>query len=129
MNRKSRILAFVVGIALIGTLIVLRMPVSLWGGIQVTIQNTGNQPLRAVRLHVTGATYDLGDIAAGKTAEAIVRATSESGLEIEFTDTNGRNNRLNAGGYFESGYRGTIRVSIKDDVIDMNEQQIRTSYW
>jgi len=32
---------------------------------------------------------------------------------------------LDAGGYFESGYRGTIRLSIKDGVIAKNEQDIQ----
>ena len=31
-------------------------------GIHVSIQNTGNQPLRSVVLFVTGTSYNLGDI-------------------------------------------------------------------
>ncbi len=94
-------------------------------GIHVTIQNTGSQPLRSVVLHVTGASYNLGDIAPGNTAGATVHATSESDLEIGFTDADGQINRLDAGGYFESGYKGTIDISIKDGVIQKNEQNIR----
>jgi len=121
------VLAFLLILPLIdlfGMLIALVMPILHGGGILVTVTNSGNQPLSSVRLHVTGAGYDIGDITAGNTTETIVRATGESGLEIEIMDTNGRSKRLNAGGYFESGYRGTIRVSIKDGVIDQNEQNI-----
>jgi hypothetical protein len=89
-----------------------------------TIQNTGSQPLRSVVLSVTGASYNLGDIPPGATAHVTVHPTGESHLEIQFTDSDGQAHRLNAGGYFESGYRGTINISIKDDVIQENQQKI-----
>jgi len=94
-------------------------------GIHVSIQNTGSQPLRSVVLFVTGISYNLGDIPPGATAHATVHPTGESHLEIEFTDADGQAKRLDAGGYFEPGYRGTIDISIKDGVIQKNEQQIR----
>ncbi len=94
-------------------------------GIRVTIQNTGTTTLRSVVLHVTGATYNIGDIAPSESAAVRVRPTGESQLEIEITNADGQVQRLNAGGYFESGYRGTIRVSIKDGTIDENEPDIR----
>ena len=81
--------------------------------------------MRSVVLQVTGASYDLGDIPADASATARVQSTSESGLQIEFTDSDGKVQRLDAGGYFESGYRGTIRVSIKDGTIETNEQDIK----
>ena len=94
-------------------------------GIHVSIQNTGSQPLRSVVLFVTGTSYNLGDIPPGATAHATVHPTGESHLEIEFTDADGQAKRLDAGGYIEPGYRGTIDISIKDGVIQKNEQQIR----
>jgi len=39
----------------------------------------------------------------------------------------GQTQRLNAGGYFESGYRGWIRVEIKDGQIDKFEEN--TKLW
>lgn len=93
-------------------------------GIQVTIHNNDSQPLRSVVVHVTGASYNLGDIAPGASAQTAVHVTGESNLEVEFRDTNGQTQRLNAGGYFESGYRGTIQVTIKDGAIVENKQQI-----
>ena len=97
----------------------------LRSGIRVTIDNTGTTTLESVVLHVTGASYNMGDIVPGASATARVSPTSESHLEIEFTDADGQAQRLDAGGYFEPGYRGTIRVSIKDGVIDKNEQDIK----
>ena len=93
-------------------------------GIHVTIQNTGSTPMHNVMLHVTGVSYQLGVIPPGESVAARVRSKGESGLEVEFTDSDGRVQRLNAGGYFESGYRGTIHVSIKDDVIVNTKQDI-----
>jgi hypothetical protein len=93
-------------------------------GIQVTIENSGNRPLQSVSLRVTGGEFPLGEIAPGKTATKNVRSTGESCLEIEFIDDQGQKQRLTAGGYFEPGYRGTIRVSIKNGAIESNEQQI-----
>ena len=51
--------------------------------------------------------------------------TGESHLEIEFIDVDGQTGRLDAGGYFEPGYRGTMDISITDGVIEKNEQKIR----
>lgn len=96
-------------------------------GIQVTVENTGSTPLKLVILHVTGASYDLGDIAPGDSATARVSPTGDSELEVEFKDTDGHTQRINAGGYFESGYRGSIRVEIKDGLIDKFEDN--TKLW
>ena len=94
-------------------------------GIQVTVQNTGSTPMHSVVLHVTGATYELADIPPGASATARVKSTGESHLEIEFTDSDGKVQRLDAGGYFESGYRGTVFVSVNDGAIEENEQDIK----
>ena len=93
-------------------------------GIHVTVQNTGDQPIRSVVLFVTGNSYSLGDIPPGATADSTVKCTGDSNLEIEFVGDDGQTKRLDAGGFFQSGYRGTIRVSIKDGVIRENEQHI-----
>ena len=77
-----------------------------------------------VMLHVTGVLHQLGVIPPGDSVATRVRSKGESGLEAEFTDSDGRVQRLTAGGYFESGYRGTIHVSIKDDVVVKNKQDV-----
>jgi hypothetical protein len=119
-NRWLLVVIPVVLIVLVGVLLFQFRP-----GIQVTIQNTGSTPMRSVVLHVTGVSYQLGDIQPGESATARVRPKGESGLEIEFTDSDEKVQRSDAGGYFESGYRGTIHVSIKDGAIEENEQDIK----
>jgi hypothetical protein len=94
-------------------------------GIHVTVQNSGSQPLRSVVLFVTGNSYSLGDIRPEATSEATVKCTGDSHLEIEFVDDAGDAKRLDAGGFFQPGYRGTIRMSVKDGVIEGNEQDIQ----
>jgi hypothetical protein len=101
----------------------LLMAQRLRAGVLVTIHNIGATPLRSVVLQITGASYPLGDIAPGSYRETTVVSHGESNLEIEFTNIDGKAQRLDAGGYFESGYRGTIRVSINDGTIEANEQQ------
>ncbi|MEX2119380.1 MAG: hypothetical protein WD847_07285 [Pirellulales bacterium] len=93
-------------------------------GIQVTVQNTGATPIHSVMLHVTGESYSLGDLASGASGYATVSPSGESHLEIEFTDADGNRQRLNAGGYFERGYGGTIRLSIEEGAIEENEHHV-----
>jgi hypothetical protein len=123
--------AFVLGIILIdliGMMMSLLLPA--WQaarqaaeGIQVTIENTGGQPLGSVWLQVAGASYELGNIAAGASAQTRVWPTGESHVEIEFTDADRKWKQLDAGRPFERGYRRAIRISIKDGVIDKNEEE------
>jgi len=94
-------------------------------GIRVTVRNAEKQPLRSVTLYVTGNTYSLGEIPPNGIAHATVKCKGESHLEIEFRDTEDNPKRLIAGGYFEPGYRGTIRLSIKDGEIQDNQQDIK----
>lgn len=81
--------------------------------------------MKTVTLHVTGASYELGDLAAGKSKTKTVKPKGESSLEVQFTDSAGRKHRIDAGGYFESGYRGSVRVEIKEGQIDRFEDKTR----
>ena len=75
MRNKVLLLSIVALVVLLlltaGGLVLLFRP-----GIQVTVTNTGATPMRTVVLHVTGASYPLGDIQPGKSATARVRPTS-----------------------------------------------------
>ena len=110
---------------LVALVLIVMLVLQFRSGVQVTVENTGTTPLKSVVLHVTGASYDVGDIAPGESATARVSPTGESELRLEFKDTDGQTQRLNAGGYFESGYRGSIRVEIKDGQIDKFEDNIK----
>src|SRR5947209_4261248 len=122
-QKRRRWWLLAVPIAVLALFVALLFQQTGSSGIRITIQNTGSADLRLVVLYVTGREYPLGDIAPGASAHATVNPTSESHLEIGFTDAGGQPKRLNAGGYFESGYRGTIRISIKDGTITENDQQ------
>jgi hypothetical protein len=86
-------------------------------GVHVTVRNTGREPMRQVTLHVTGRSYSLGDVPPGATCTKKVFPTSESHVELELTDEQGRRRRLVAGCYFESGYRGRIDIEVKDGAV------------
>ena len=59
-------------------------------------------------------------------AESVASECRKLGrLEIDFVDDTGDPKRLDAGGFFQPGYRGTIRVSIRDGMIQENEQDIQ----
>jgi hypothetical protein len=122
-QRRWWLLAIPVGLVI--AVLIGVVAFQLRSGIRVAVENTGTTPLKSVVLHVTGASYELGDIAPGESATARVNPTGESHLEVDFTDADGQTQRLNAGGYFESGYRGSIRVVINDGVIDKNEQDFK----
>ncbi len=122
-NRQLRLLAIPGGVILI--IIIILVVYQLEGGIRVKVTNTGTATLKSIVLHVTGRSYPVGDIAPGGSVKTKVSPTSESHLEIEFMDTAGGLHRLDAGGYFEAGYRGIIRISIQDGEIVSNEQDIQ----
>lgn len=83
-------------------------------GINVIVINAGPQPLRDVVLVVTGHRVTLGEITANRSAQGTVQCTGDSHLEIEFRTEGQAVRRLDAGGYFQPGYYGTIRVTIED---------------
>jgi hypothetical protein len=98
--------------------------VILRSGVHITIQNTGSQPLRSVVLNIARVSYGLGDMPPGGTTQMRFYPVVESHLKIEFIDADGQTNRLDASVYFKRGYRGTIDISVKDGVIQKNEQNI-----
>jgi hypothetical protein len=87
------------------------------GGLDVAVVNEGQSPMRAVVVNVTGKAYPLGDIPAGSTRTVRVEPTAPSHVEMEFRDAQDRQVRLNAGGSFEPGHRGTVTVHVKDGTI------------
>jgi hypothetical protein len=100
-------------------------------GVRVTVENAGTEPMRAVVLHVTGRSYTIGDIAPGGCMRTIVVPTSESDLQIEFTDGRGNRRRVPIECYIEPSDRGEIRARTrartKDGGLEMTAEQIH--YW
>lgn len=93
-------------------------------GVQVVVMNRGPAPLADVVVHVTGNSYQLGTLGVGESRTVPVQARGESHVELEFTYRTGERRRLNAGGYFESGYEGTIEVELEAGEIVRNEHHI-----
>jgi hypothetical protein len=97
-------------------------------GIRVSLTNKGPEPITNVVAHVTGNTHRIGDLAVGETRSFRVHPTSESHLELTFDDRLKQEHRINAGGYFEPGYRMNIEVDIQNDVITRNDQEYLSMY-
>jgi hypothetical protein len=82
--------------------------------------------MRAVVLHVAGKSYPIGAIAPGGCTGTIVVPTSESDLQIEFTDGRGNRRRVPVDCYIEPSYRGEIRARINDGRLEMTADQIQS---
>ena len=78
--------------------------------ILVIVNNHGPETLRDVTVHVTGASYDIGDLPPGVTKQVRVAPTGESGVMIEFADATGKRVHSEWFGYFEAGYGGSVRL-------------------
>ncbi len=78
------------------------------GGVAVELINAGPEPMRGVVVHVTGASYAIGELAAGARKKIVVYPTSESHIEIE--QSTGQ--RLVVDCYFETAYSGTLTANI-----------------
>ena len=81
-------------------------------GVEVRIHNAGSHTLSSVAVVVTGNSYSLGDLPPNSTRSVVVVPTGESDVGISLVDPAGHVKRLNAGGYFEPGYTGTISVDL-----------------
>jgi hypothetical protein len=86
-----------------------------------------NSPLVDLQVHVTGKSYDLGDIASGAMKECKVNPTSESHVEISYRLPDGTTPRHPFDCYFESGYLGAVDAEIRDGELSHSSNQIRFS--
>ena len=77
-EKKLRWWLLAIPAVLVAAILMAVIALQLWSGIQVTVENSGTKPLKSVTLHVTGASYNLGDIAPGASATARVKPTGES---------------------------------------------------
>ena len=95
-------------------------------GVEFILTNVGADPLRSVTVHVTGKTYGLGDLLLGSTKSITVNPTSESHIEITYSD----NRRLKIDCYFESGYGGKVTAKVTaHDVVEVKDEVQLQSYF
>jgi hypothetical protein len=98
-------------------------------GVRVTITNKGPAALAGVRVHVAHEPYDLGDIPPGGSRTVRVYPSRETHAEVEYRDAGGRPVQLNAGGYFDAGYRGELEIDVKGGAIEDVRDHTRPSLW
>jgi hypothetical protein len=77
-------------------------------GVSVDLKNVGVEPMRGVVVHVTGASYPVGDLAPSARVRVKVQPRGESHVEIEHS----AGQRFVVDCYFEAGYSGTLSVDL-----------------
>src|SRR5262245_29457254 len=105
--------------------------VAYWAafGVRVTVANEGTTLMRDVVVHVTGRSYSVGDLPPGSSKSVRVLPSSESHVEIEFTDEQDQRVRLASGPFFEPGYRGEVRIRAGDgEIKDVQGQPLPSLY-
>lgn len=83
----------------------------------VSLHNVGTENMRLVVVHVKGRSHLVGDLLAGESSTVILEPKSESDIQIEFTDMQGKQKKLNVGGYIEAGYKGAIEIKLNSNEI------------
>ena len=103
-------------VALVGVLLFLSTR-----GITFVVRNVGPEPLHSIIVHVTGNSYRLGEIPSGESRSVMVRASSESHIELE--QATGK--RLVVDCYFEGGYKGTFTADVTANEVVRVKDSIR----
>ncbi len=81
-------------------------------GIVVSVTNTGTAPISAVAVAYTGGMVRVPTLAPGAAHHARIAATSDSHLDLDFTDATGRVYTQVIGVYFEPGYTGSVAILV-----------------
>ena len=87
------------------------------------VVNEGRVSLDSVVVHTTGYDYPLGDLGPSDTARVRIQAIGES--HVELTHGRGPRTRLQVCGYFERGYRGTMKARLSADSVLSFQQATR----
>jgi hypothetical protein len=127
MRRRLLLCGLGAVVAVLGLGLSVRPPDA---GVQVTIQNQGPGPLHEVVVHVTGDSYQVGDIGIGESRTVAVQSHGESHVEIESALEDGRRSRQAVDCYFESNhYRGVIAVDFENGTIQRIDNRVVSSIW
>ncbi len=95
------------------------------GGVLVSIENRHAAALENVVLRATGATRSLGNIAPGSVVSTRIRATSDSDLKIELTDSTGRRETLTVDCYLARHSKGRLDLRVTAAGVETVNDQIR----
>ena len=116
-SRATRPILIVVGILL---LYVVGVLVRQQRGIAVLIRNDSGETLRQVSVTIEslgnrGKSRDLRNLAAGARVRVYVQPMTESHINLEFSDAQGKKHVETVVGYAESSYCGTTTATILVD--------------
>lgn len=80
--------------------------------IKVDISNNSGTPISSVRVEYKGGAYTIQRLESGMTDSHYIKPKSESHLELEYEDMNGKKMKSRIDVYFGSGYSGSVMISI-----------------
>ncbi len=111
------------------TLVVSVYVAALWlvPVLTVTVHNVGESPMFDLQIHVTGNSYQLGDLQSGAATSCDVQAAGESDVEISYRLKDGSTKSHKLDCYIESGYRGHIDSEFVDGQLRSVTHEIRLS--
>jgi len=90
-------------------------------GIALTLKNVDTVALKAVDVHVTGTSYQVGELAPGTSKTINIRPVTDSHIELTFAG----GGRLKINCYFSRGYRGKIAAGITAARVVSVDDQIK----
>ena len=82
-------------------------------GVEVTVQNVSNEPLRDVELHTRSDVYALGTISPGDSVSKRITPKEDTDLALSHRDQP----ELTVGTYLTRGFVGSITLELDDDAI------------
>lgn len=92
--------------------------VFLHGRIFVTVHNTSGQPMRDVRVVVTGSNASLGDIAPAEARTCAVVPSGDSDVAVSFVDAAGARHERRVDVYLQRGSAGTVEVRLSGERVE-----------
>lgn len=83
-------------------------------GVLVQIENKRSLSITDIIISYTGGDYGILELCPNQKHQTYICPTSESHIEIEFTDEKGNKKREKIEVYFESNYSGSVEIQISD---------------
>jgi hypothetical protein len=119
-----------VGLAIAFCLLVLMVWWRPFGGVYVTVRNSGTFEMSSVTVHVTGREYKLRNLKIGDQKTVRVRPIGDSHVEISYK-LNGENYREKIDCYFcPENFAGTISVEMADgEVVELRNEVGISAFW
>ncbi|RYX82141.1 hypothetical protein EON83_20705 [bacterium] len=108
-------------------LVILLTVLGSRSGVKFEIVNLGPTAMKNVSVDVTGASYSVGDIQAGKSRWVKVNPHGESSVSIKHGANVGKQHVLFIDTYIESGYSGQITAQVRGGKLIHVKQNIKIS--